>query len=308
MEVDHKLPLRRHKRIVETRATILDHCSCNRLLSTATTRCSALPSWFRANQWLSIEKQVYFREIRVEHFTRTLYAPVAHEELWSLSVLTLTFVSHFWTYSHLEESKESSSFLFNRALCRHFLVSVNPGALLSMIMSYNLQLGSLVLIYVFLLSPIATHPYDQSLEKYNINVNQSAGNQVLSYNADWPEKRINGYHPSPSNWRTLPFYTVILDRLSDFNFHYIDETNPNGMWLIVCLTSDRLVDGDPSNNDFFGTRSEWEQSATRKTSLTNHNTKPSLQNIKFMRTFAFSLPFFQSRTKTRWRYHRIGTR
>lgn len=103
-------------------------------------------------------------------------------------------------------------------------------------MSFKLQLGSVALIYASLLSPIATHPYDQSLEKYNINVNQSAGNQVLSYNADWPEKRLNGYHPSPVNWRTLPFYTVILDR---------------------------LVDGDPSNNDFFGTRSEWEQSATQ---------------------------------------------
>ncbi|MBW0476037.1 hypothetical protein O181_015752 [Austropuccinia psidii MF-1] len=87
----------------------------------------------------------------------------------------------------------------------------------------------------FTATVILSYPYDPKLQNYNINLNQSAGNNVLYYYSDWPEKSQNTssykYTPSPTNWRELPTYTVILDRFSD---------------------------GDPSNNDFYGHRSEWD--------------------------------------------------
>lgn len=68
--------------------------------------------------------------------------------------------------------------------------------------------------YAFSFTIVTAHPYNGNLTDYNININQSAGGEVLFYNSDWPEKRTNGYNPSPVNWRALPTYTVILDRLS----------------------------------------------------------------------------------------------
>ncbi|PLW45220.1 hypothetical protein PCASD_04029 [Puccinia coronata f. sp. avenae] len=44
------------------------------------------------------------------------------------------------------------------------------------------------------------------------------------------------YTPSPTNWRELPIYTVILDR---------------------------FMDGNPSNNDFYKSRSEWDAQANQ---------------------------------------------
>lgn len=44
------------------------------------------------------------------------------------------------------------------------------------------------------------------------------------------------YTPSPDNWRSLPAYTVILDRFSD---------------------------GEPSNNDFYGLLYEWAPEQTQ---------------------------------------------
>jgi alpha-1,3-glucan synthase len=51
---------------------------------------------------------------------------------------------------------------------------------------------------------------------------------VLEYTSDRPNKT---YTPSPVNWRTLPTYTLLLDKFAD---------------------------GDPSNNDFFKTQFEWD--------------------------------------------------
>ncbi|PLW49252.1 hypothetical protein PCASD_02635 [Puccinia coronata f. sp. avenae] len=85
-------------------------------------------------------------------------------------------------------------------------------------------------ILASLVLPIWSHPYDPKLADYNININQTAGNRILSYSSDWPQKSGQGqYTPSPTNWRELPTYTVLLDK---------------------------FVDGDPTNNDYFN--SQWE--------------------------------------------------
>lgn len=89
------------------------------------------------------------------------------------------------------------------------------------------------------------HPFDSNLIEYNINLNRSAkAKDVLNYYSDWSNKSSTttttggggGYHPSPVNWRELPTYTVLLDK---------------------------FVDGDPSNNDFFGMPWEWSLSANQ---------------------------------------------
>jgi len=87
------------------------------------------------------------------------------------------------------------------------------------------------LLLASLVSQIWSHPYDPKLAEYNININQTGGNIIQSYYSDWPEKsgKDGGYTPSPSNWRALPTYTVLLDK---------------------------FVDGDPANNDYFN--SQWE--------------------------------------------------
>ncbi|KAG5635486.1 hypothetical protein H0H81_011072, partial [Sphagnurus paluster] len=68
-------------------------------------------------------------------------------------------------------------------------------------------------------------PYREDLLDYNLNVNQNA-NSPLEYQASWPG---GNYHPSPTNWRALPVYTILMDKFAD---------------------------GDPTNNDYFGTMFE----------------------------------------------------
>lgn len=76
-----------------------------------------------------------------------------------------------------------------------------------------------------LLTAVLAAPYRDDLVEYNLNVNQDA-QSPLQYKATRPG---NNYTPSPTNWRALPVYTVLLDKFAD---------------------------GDPSNNDFFGTMFE----------------------------------------------------
>lgn len=72
---------------------------------------------------------------------------------------------------------------------------------------------AMIVLLVLLVYDFANaHPYNESLTDYNININRTAGNDVLSYASDWPEKRTSGYTPSPTNWRALPTYTVLLDK------------------------------------------------------------------------------------------------
>lgn len=68
-------------------------------------------------------------------------------------------------------------------------------------------------------------PYRSDLVDYNINTNQAATDVT-----DYSTTRSNTtYTPSPDNWRAIPFYTLLPDKFAD---------------------------GDPTNNNWFGT--EWE--------------------------------------------------
>lgn len=68
-------------------------------------------------------------------------------------------------------------------------------------------------------------PYRDDLKDYNLNVNQDA-QSPLEYKSDRPS---NKWTPSPDNWRALPIYTILMDKFAD---------------------------GDPANNDYFGTQFE----------------------------------------------------
>ncbi|KAI0302169.1 modular protein with glycoside hydrolase family 13 and glycosyltransferase family 5 domains [Russula brevipes] len=75
-------------------------------------------------------------------------------------------------------------------------------------------------------------PYRDDLVQYNINMNQNAQSPL-----DYTTSRQNTtYTPSPQNWRELPCYTILLDKFAD---------------------------GDPSNNDFFGTMFEYDWRETQ---------------------------------------------
>lgn len=74
-------------------------------------------------------------------------------------------------------------------------------------------------------------PYDEALTDYNLNTNQNAQNP-LEYSTD----KLSSYHKSPDNWREIPFYTILLDKFAD---------------------------GDPSNNDYFGSMFEWDWRETQ---------------------------------------------
>ncbi|KAF7778692.1 CAZyme family GH13 [Agaricus bisporus var. burnettii] len=74
----------------------------------------------------------------------------------------------------------------------------------------------------FLAQLVAASPWREDLVDYNLNVNKNA-NSPLEYDAERPNST---YTPSPQNWRALPTYTILLDKFAD---------------------------GDPTNNDYFGT-------------------------------------------------------
>jgi len=74
-------------------------------------------------------------------------------------------------------------------------------------------------------------PYNETYAPWNLNSNQNA-QSPLDYDTD---NVPSSYFPSPDNWR-FPFYTVLMDKFAD---------------------------GDPSNNDFFGTLYEWDWRETQ---------------------------------------------
>ena len=74
-------------------------------------------------------------------------------------------------------------------------------------------------------------PWRADLVDYNINTNQNAQDPL-----DYTTTPRSNYTKSPDNWRSIPFYTVLMDKFAD---------------------------GDPSNNDFFGTVYEWDWRETQ---------------------------------------------
>lgn len=82
------------------------------------------------------------------------------------------------------------------------------------------------------LASLATaSPYRPDLVDYNINNNQNAQDPT-----QYSTTKRSSYNPSPDNWREIPFYTILLDK-----------------W----------ADGDPTNNDYFGTLYEWDWRETQ---------------------------------------------
>ncbi|ORY31635.1 putative alpha-glucan synthase [Naematelia encephala] len=94
--------------------------------------------------------------------------------------------------------------------------------------------GPLHLLLAALLSAwmVVGHVYNETLDPWNINKNQNA-TQILDYTTTRSNRT---YNPSPDNWRSLPTYTLLLDK-----------------WM----------DGDPSNNDFFGSMYEYDSRETQ---------------------------------------------
>ncbi|GJE90808.1 apha amylase catalytic domain and glycogen synthase DULL1-like domain-containing protein [Phanerochaete sordida] len=80
-------------------------------------------------------------------------------------------------------------------------------------------------------SLVRASPYRDDLVEYNINTNQNAQSPT-----DYSTTKRSTYNPSPDNWREIPFYTILLDKFAD---------------------------GDPSNNDYFGTLYEYDWRETQ---------------------------------------------
>ncbi|KAF8654127.1 hypothetical protein AX16_003658 [Volvariella volvacea WC 439] len=83
-----------------------------------------------------------------------------------------------------------------------------------------------------LLDFVSASPWREELVNWNINVNRDA-QSPLEYESTRPNTT---YTPSPENWRALPAYTILLDKFAD---------------------------GDPANNDFFGTPFEYDWRETQ---------------------------------------------
>ncbi|EJD02308.1 modular protein with glycoside hydrolase family 13 and glycosyltransferase family 5 domains [Fomitiporia mediterranea MF3/22] len=84
------------------------------------------------------------------------------------------------------------------------------------------------------LALVAAAPYNATYDAWNLNKNQAATDPT-----QYTTTRANTtYTPSPSNWRSLPFYTILLDKFAD---------------------------GDPTNNNFFGLKYEhdWHETQMR---------------------------------------------
>jgi len=96
-----------------------------------------------------------------------------------------------------------------------------------------MRLAAAFSLLPLLASFVTASPYRAELVNYNLNTNQNA-QSVLEYST----LKRSSYTPSPANWRSLPVYTILLDKFSD---------------------------GDPSNNDYFGTafESDWRETQLR---------------------------------------------
>ncbi|KAK4704606.1 hypothetical protein P7C70_g1601, partial [Phenoliferia sp. Uapishka_3] len=91
----------------------------------------------------------------------------------------------------------------------------------------RLRLVSLSLILLHAL-PTLSAPYSTEWVQYNLNTNTNVNASVTDYSGSWAG---HTYQASPTNWRSLPVYTIILDR-----------------WL----------DGAPDRNDVMGTMFEYD--------------------------------------------------
>lgn len=93
---------------------------------------------------------------------------------------------------------------------------------------------ALISVLPLFLSLVSASPYSDELAPWNINSNKDATDPT-QYSTT---RKNTTYTPSPDNWRSLPTYTLLLDKFAD---------------------------GDPSNNDFFGTmfENDWRETQLR---------------------------------------------
>jgi len=87
---------------------------------------------------------------------------------------------------------------------------------------------------LFLAGGVRASPWRPDLIDYNLNVVRDT-TDPQQYDSSRPNAT---YTPSPSNWRALPTYTILMDKFAD---------------------------GDPANNDFFKTMFEvdWRETQMR---------------------------------------------
>ncbi|EPQ58265.1 modular protein with glycoside hydrolase family 13 and glycosyltransferase family 5 domains [Gloeophyllum trabeum ATCC 11539] len=94
---------------------------------------------------------------------------------------------------------------------------------------------STALVFLLSFATLASaSPYRDDLVDYNLNVNKNAQSPT-----EYTTSRTNTtYTPSPTNWREIPFYTILMDKFAD---------------------------GDPANNDYFETMFEvdWRETQLR---------------------------------------------
>ncbi|KAL7417332.1 putative alpha-glucan synthase [Mrakia frigida] len=96
---------------------------------------------------------------------------------------------------------------------------------MSRISSLASTLALLLALPSLLLQGANAAPYNESWVDYNMNINPNNTATVQEFYT-YKYSSNKTYHPSPKNWRTLPAYTILLDK-----FH----------------------DGDAANNDYFKT-------------------------------------------------------
>lgn len=96
-----------------------------------------------------------------------------------------------------------------------------------------MRLTTALLSLALLAVPASAAPYNEEYEAYNLNKNKNAQSPL-----EYTTEPHNTFFPSPANWRAVPFYTILPDKFAD---------------------------GDPSNNDFFGTMFEvdWRETQLR---------------------------------------------
>lgn len=88
-----------------------------------------------------------------------------------------------------------------------------------------MRLSTLLGLAPLIASALAA-PVNEIYGTYNLNTNQNAQSS-LDYDTNFVP---SSYFPSPQNWR-MPVYTILMDKFAD---------------------------GDPTNNDYFGTPFEWD--------------------------------------------------
>lgn len=90
-------------------------------------------------------------------------------------------------------------------------------------MEYTTRLGLLAAIFISSFTTIRAAPYSAQWVDYNLNQMPTVTPNVSQYRGSWFG---HAFTPSPQSWRDLPTYTIIPDR-----------------W----------INGDPANDDYFGT-------------------------------------------------------